>query len=123
MPFPASKNSTSTGPLYVQNDGPDREKSLICHAQGSAGRFRFEETLRYARTYETICGLESLGKIRAADAGRLKDVCAAVPVQNETQGWNCQDWVHDAFVVLVDGGILCLLTGSMAIRSGRRWKV
>ncbi|CAK7230115.1 hypothetical protein SCUCBS95973_007461 [Sporothrix curviconia] len=97
--------------LYVEYDGPDRDKSFICHAQGSAGRFRFEETLRYARTYETICGLKPLGKIRVADAGRLKDVCAGVPVQNETHGWNCQDWVHDAFVVLVDGGILLPIDG------------
>ncbi|KAL1901321.1 hypothetical protein Sste5346_001726 [Sporothrix stenoceras] len=77
--------------LHIEYDGPDRGKSFICYAQGSACRFRFEETLRYARTYETICGLESLGKIRAADAGRLKDVCAAAPIQNETHGWNCQD--------------------------------
>lgn len=44
--------------------------------------------------------------IDVAKARGISDIAKTIPVQNETPGWNCQDWILDLLDELERHGIL-----------------
>jgi len=98
--------------LYVEREKPYQDNSFICHIQGSGGHFRYTQSRKYARESRRIHTLYQIGWISEEHTQRFREICGSVPVRNDKgQNWNCQDWVLDAFNMLVDEEIIELVDG------------
>jgi hypothetical protein len=83
-------------------DEQDPSQGFICHVQGSAGRFRYEQRRTNAHNSETLVEMIQIGHVSSNNLRELRHVARATPIQNNDQAWNCQDFALDVVASLVE---------------------
>lgn len=90
--------------LFIEGE-QDADKFLL-HAVGSKGRFRFEERNANARQSHSISDVFQLCDVDTSLVGRVKEIARAVPIRNNVEVWNCQDYVLDLLELLEEANVV-----------------
>ncbi|KAI3097502.1 hypothetical protein CBS147333_9312 [Penicillium roqueforti] len=88
--------------LYVD----DEDVPMIFEVVGQHPNFIRNVVKAKAEKSKSFLGKEYVGVIGKADIERIKNVASAIPVDNETVEWDCQDYVLEILDRLEDEFVL-----------------
>lgn len=112
---PVDLQKTRHTALFISED--DQRYGDLLHVTGAAGTFGFERRQQVdpagSRTFikKIAVGPLTNGPTKQQLISRI----TATPINNSTRSWNCQNWVGDALVRVVQGNWISSKSKSDAI--------
>lgn len=84
----------------------DEDEGTIVHAAGLKGAFAVERKSGYdPRRSARLVGEVSVAKVKR-EIPTLVNIARQASSNNEDAGWNCQNWVGEALMFLVNANVL-----------------
>lgn len=82
------------------------EADVVLHAVGCEGQFRFETKDSNVRNSKSLAELVYIATIPESQVEKVKEVAQNLPIRNDVNVWNCQDYVLDLLDALEQEAIL-----------------